>query len=213
MPPMPPIPRDQQPMPPMPPMPPPGPPRRHRALLLGLLGHHRLGGDAAGPRRDAASCSAVRTTLAGSMMPAATRSPYSSAWASKPQLLSLALAAACRPRPRRPGRRSRRSAAPAHWSALRTISTPTRWSSLAGLTVVERLDRVQQRHAAAGDDALLDRGAGRVQRVVDAVLALLHLGLGRAADADHRHAAGQLRQPLLQLLAVVVARWSPRSAP
>src|SRR3546814_1171498 len=50
----------------------------------------------------------------------------------------------------------------------------------------------------------LDRGAGRVHRVVDAILALLHLDLGRAADPDHRHAAGQLRQPLLQLLAVVV---------
>ena len=43
-----------------------------------------------------------------------------------------------------------------------------------------------------------------MHRVVDAVLALLDLGLGRTADADDRHAAGQLRQPLLQLLAVVV---------
>ena len=38
------------------------------------------------PAIDEASCSAVRTTLAGSMTPRATRSPYSSAWASKPQL-------------------------------------------------------------------------------------------------------------------------------
>jgi hypothetical protein len=36
-------------------------------------------------------------------------------------------------------------------------------------------------------------------------LALLHLGLGRGADVDLSHAAGQLRQPLLQLLAIVVA--------
>ena len=61
-----------------------------------------------------------------------------------------------------------------------------------------------QRHAAAGDDAFFDRRAGGVQRVLDAGLLLLHLGLGRRADLDDRHAAGELRQPLLQLLAVVV---------
>ena len=81
---------------------------------------------------------------------------------------------------------------------------PTFWSSLSGLELGERLDGIEQRHAAAGDDALLDRGAGRVHGVVDPVLALLHLDLGRAADADHRDAARELRQPLLQLLAVVV---------
>jgi hypothetical protein len=43
----------------------------------------------------------------------------------------------------------------------------------------ERLGAMHQRHAAADDDAFLHRGAGGVQRVVDAVLALLHLDLGR----------------------------------
>ena len=62
----------------------------------------------------------------------------------------------------------------------------------------------QQRHAAAGDDAFLDRGAGCVQRVLDAVLLLLHFDLGCAADADHRDAARELGQALLQLLLVVV---------
>src|SRR5690606_969883 len=81
----------------------------------------------------------------------------------------------------------------------------------AGLVVVrafeasERLGRVEQRSTATGDDAFLDRGAGRVERVVDAVLAFLDLDLRGAADLDHRHAAGELRQPLLQLLTVVVA--------
>ena len=55
-----------------------------------------------------------------------------------------------------------------------------------------------------GDDAFLDRRAGRMHRVVDAVLAFLDLDLGRAADADDRDAAGQLGQPLLQFLLVVV---------
>src|SRR4029078_9189278 len=39
---------------------------------------------------------------------------------------------------------------------------------------------------------------------IDAVLLLLHLDLGRATDADHRNAAGELRQPLLPLFFVVV---------
>ena len=58
--------------------------------------------------------------------------------------------------------------------------------------------------AATGDDALLDRRAGRRDGVLDAVLALLELDLGGRADADDADAAGQLGQPLLQLLAVPV---------
>src|SRR6266508_1810329 len=64
----------------------------------------------------------------------------------------------------------------------------------------------QECDAAAWQDAFLDCGAGRVHRVVDAILALLHLDLGGPADADHCNAAGELRQPLLQLLLVVVGR-------
>src|SRR5690606_26047169 len=65
--------------------------------------------------------------------------------------------------------------------------------------------RAQQRDAAARDDAFLDGRARGVQRVLDAGLLLLHLDLGRGTDADDRDAAGQLRDALLQLLAVVVA--------
>ena len=89
-------------------------------------------------------------------------------------------------------------------NALRTISMPCFWSSLPVRTFLSGIDGAQQRDAAARQDAFLDRGAGRVHRVVDAILALLHLDLGGAADADHRDAAGELGQPLLQLLAVVV---------
>src|SRR6185503_578253 len=49
------------------------------------------------------------------------------------------------------------------------------------------------------------RGAGRVQRVLDAGLLLLHLDLGGGAHLDDRNPAGQLRHALLQLLLVVVA--------
>jgi hypothetical protein len=47
-------------------------------------------------------------------------------------------------------------------------------------------------HATAGKDAFLDRGADRVHCVVDLFLAFLHLNFSRAADADHRYAAGEL---------------------
>jgi hypothetical protein len=43
-----------------------------------------------------------------------------------------------------------------------------------------------------------------VHRVVDPVLLLLDLDLGRAADADHRDAACEFGQPLLQLFATIV---------
>src|SRR5690606_33359204 len=48
-------------------------------------------------------------------------------------------------------------------------------------------------HAAAGDDAFGNRGAGRVERVLDEVLLLLHLDLAVRADLDDGDAAGELR--------------------
>ena len=65
--------------------------------------------------------------------------------------------------------------------------------------------RADQGHAAAGDDSFLDGRAGGVQGILDEGLALLHLGLGRGADVDLRDAAGELGEPLLELLAVVLA--------
>ena len=58
---------------------------------------------------------------------------------------------------------------------------------------------------AAGNDALGDRGLGRADGVVERLLLRFHLRFGGRADPDHRDAARELRQPLLQLLAVVVA--------
>ena len=81
---------------------------------------------------------------------------------------------------------------------------PCRWSSFFALKLLDRLPGAQQRDPAARQDAFLDCGAGCMHSVVDAILALLYLGLGGAADADHRDAAGELGEPLLQLLLVVV---------
>ena len=69
---------------------------------------------------------------------------------------------------------------------------------------LERGAGVDEGGAATGDDALLDRGAGRRDGVLDAVLALLDLDLGVAADLDDHDAAGELGEALLQLLAVPV---------
>src|SRR5690606_6397051 len=55
--------------------------------------------------------------------------------------------------------------------------------AVGALDAVERLGGLHEGHAAAHDDAFLNGRAGRVQRVIDAVLALLHLDLGHAADA------------------------------
>src|SRR5439155_1077658 len=72
------------------------------------------------------------------------------------------------------------------------------------LQPVDGLGGAQQRHAAARHDALLHRCAGRVERILHPCLLLLHRRLGRGADLDHRHAAGELGQALLQLLPVVI---------
>src|SRR5208283_1952768 len=62
-----------------------------------------------------------------------------------------------------------------------------------------------QRYAAAGDNAFLDRSAGGMHCVLNAGFLFLHFGSGGRADFNDGNAAHQLRQPLLQLLLVVVA--------
>src|SRR5437763_6057234 len=81
----------------------------------------------------------------------------------------------------------------------------------AGLLVVvlgakslEMLGGAEPSDAAARHDAFFNRRTGRMHRVIHAILALLDLDFGRAADADHGYAARELGQTLLQLLTVVV---------
>ena len=56
----------------------------------------------------------------------------------------------------------------------------------------QRLLAADQRHAAAGHDALFNGSAGGVQSVVNTILLFLHLSLGGRTDLNHRHAAGEL---------------------
>ena len=88
--------------------------------------------------------------------------------------------------------------------ARRAMPIPTSWSWLAPLRSLDLLQGAHQGHAAAGNDAFLDRRAGGVQGVLDPGLLLLHLHLGGGTDLDDGHAAGQLGQALLELLLVVV---------
>src|SRR5207237_4003527 len=73
-----------------------------------------------------------------------------------------------------------------------------------GPDLLELLGGAQQSDAAARHDAFFNRRTGRMHRVIHAILALLDFDFGRAADADHRDAARELGQTLLQLLTVVV---------
>src|SRR5712671_1058618 len=73
-----------------------------------------------------------------------------------------------------------------------------------GAQALELLGGTEQGDAATRHDAFFHGRTGRMHRVINAVLALLDFDLGRAADADHRDAAGELGQTLLQLLTVVV---------
>ena len=70
---------------------------------------------------------------------------------------------------------------------------------------LERWNRADVAGAAAGHHALGDGRASGMERVLDATLLLLEFRLAGGADLDLRHAAGQLGQALLELLAVIVA--------
>src|SRR5579871_110302 len=73
------------------------------------------------------------------------------------------------------------------------------------LQLVESRDATRQRHAATRDNSLFHSRARRVHRVFHAGFLFLHFGFGRGANLNDGHATHQFRQPLLQLLAVVVA--------
>ena len=87
--------------------------------------------------------------------------------------------------------------------ARRMMSTPTFWSP-SSFSFSSALAPRSSATPPPGHDALFDRRLGRVHRVLDARLLLLHLGLGGRTDLDDGDAADQLREPLLQLLTVVV---------
>src|SRR5690606_6530129 len=62
---------------------------------------------------------------------------------------------------------------------------------------LERLNGTQESDTATRENAFLYRGAGRMQRIVDAVLFLLHFDFRRATDADDGNAPGKLGKTFL----------------
>ena len=73
---------------------------------------------------------------------------------------------------------------------------------VAQVHAVQCLQRVNQCGTATGDDALFQGCTGGGHSILDAVLAFLRLNLGCGTDLDDAHAAGELSQALLELLAV-----------
>ena len=71
--------------------------------------------------------------------------------------------------------------------------------------LVDRLDATQQGHTAARHDSFLQGRLGRRPGILQQRLAFLHFGLGGRPAVDLRHAAGQLGQPFLEFLAIVIA--------
>src|SRR5206468_3313491 len=82
--------------------------------------------------------------------------------------------------------------------------------SYADLLVVFELQLLKSRNcsqecdSAARNDTFFHSSTGCMHRVFDTRLLLLHFRLGRRADLDDSHTADELRQPLLQLFAIVV---------
>ena len=155
------------------------------------------------PATEAASCSAQRTTLVGSMTPSAyeiavlvcLRIVAEAVLGVLEDLADDDRAILTRVGEDLAGRRLQSLAHDLNADLLVFI---------VGLQGFESLAGTQQRHAAARNDAFFNGCAGCVQRVVDAVLAFLDFDFRRAADLDDGNAASKLRQTLLQLLTVVV---------
>src|SRR5262249_13181809 len=72
------------------------------------------------------------------------------------------------------------------------------------LQLVQGLAGTQQGDTTPGEDAFLNRSLGGMRGIINAILASFHLALSSATDADHGTPARKLRQPLLQLLTVVI---------
>ncbi|GIX15602.1 MAG: hypothetical protein KatS3mg118_3561 [Paracoccaceae bacterium] len=156
------------------------------------------------PATEAASCSAVRTTLVGSMMPGLEHVAIFLGLGVVAELRIVGFAAACRRPPRRRRRRSRRSGAAAP-GAPRTMSMPTRL--VVVLAASASTSALARGSSATPPPATMPSStAARVAFRASSTRSLRSFTSTSvaAADADHRDAAGQLGQPLLQLLAVVV---------
>mmetsp|Transcript_95080 Transcript_95080/g.268669 ORF Transcript_95080/g.268669 Transcript_95080/m.268669 type:complete len:292 (+) Transcript_95080:189-1064(+) len=72
------------------------------------------------------------------------------------------------------------------------------------LQILQLSGRIEERGAAAGDDALLERSLRGAERIVEPVLHLVDLHLRGATDLDDSDTAGELCQALLELVLLVL---------
>ena len=63
------------------------------------------------------------------------------------------------------------------------MAIPAFWSAVGTNHTVKHLASLDQGHAATDNDAFLNGRTGRVQGVINAVLAFLDFDFGHAADA------------------------------
>ena len=150
---------------------------------------------------EAAFCSADRVTMAGSMIPALIMSSILARGDVEADALLGVADFVHHDRPFKAG---------VVGQLAKGFFQGARHDADAGEFVTFGLDSVDGRYqqdlgdAAARDDAFLEGRASGAQGILDTVLLLFDLGLGRSADLDDGHATGQFGQPLLQLLTVEV---------
>src|SRR6267378_4904366 len=186
----------------MPPMPPaPGAPAAAAFLSSSLMSAMRASVVSIKPAMEAAFCSARRVTLAGSITPIFTMSPYSPVSALKPKFSSLESDLADHNGAFMAGVESD--------LAGRLFESAPHDACTNGFVIVELelldcSDGAKQRRAAAGDDTFLDSRAGGMHSVFDTGLLFLQFGFGGCADFDDGNAADQLGKAFLQLFLVVV---------
>mmetsp|Transcript_8013 Transcript_8013/g.20440 ORF Transcript_8013/g.20440 Transcript_8013/m.20440 type:complete len:201 (+) Transcript_8013:130-732(+) len=117
-------------MPPIPPMPPMPPPPIDGSGLSSLISKTTASVVVMRPETDEASMSAVRTTLVGSMIPAANMSVYLPFWASKP--MTVLVSSRSLPTMTAPSSPALEAMVRAGTTmAFCTISAPMRWSTLS----------------------------------------------------------------------------------
>src|SRR5215208_7006662 len=185
-------------MPPMPP--PPG-----IAGALSFLGASEIMASVvtSKPATDAAFWSAARTTLAGSTMPACSMSTYSSVCASKPKvcdLLSVIRPTTIEPSTPEFSAICRIGAS----SAFRTMLMPAWISGFSSLSLATAC--LARSRTTPPPGTIPSSTAARVAWRASSTRSFFSFtstSVG-AANADHRDAAGEFRQALLELLLVIV---------
>ena len=150
---------------------------------------------------DAAFCNAKRVTFAGSITPAFIMSPNSPVRVEAEVLILRVADAPDNHRALVPGVLDN-LAQGLFERALYNVD-PDGFVAVE-LELFKCWDAPKQGHAPAGNNAFLDSSARCVHGILHTSLLLFQLGLGGSTDFNHRYAAHQLRQSLLQLFLIVV---------